>query len=193
MSNPQYAPNPKKQTVYTNLQNKKLANVTADDIQKLTDPTFIQSTNQDALITYNTINQAAMRDGNIMPDKGGIETQIQTDNTLYLTFRPPKGEVWKIMGIAIHNTATPTGSNTYNTFLSDPGTAALSDVPSAVNDVYYSSVASSSTNLLTETIFEEVFQPFYITNSMFLRLGSTMANVGAGGTVKFHVAYMNTR
>jgi len=26
-----------------------------------------------------------------------------------------------------------------------------------------------------------------------LRLGSTMANVGVGGTVKFHVAYMNTR
>jgi len=193
MSNPSYAPNPKNQPVYNNLQNKKLSDVTAKDIQQLTDPTFIQANNQDDLITYNTINRAAMRDGNIMPDKGGIETQTQTDNTLYVTFRPPKGEVWKIMGIAVHNTATPSGSNTYNTFLSDPVTAALSDVPSAVNDVYYSSVSSSSTNLLTETMFEEVFQPFFITNTMFLRIGSTMANVGAGGTVKFHVAYMNTR
>lgn len=188
-----YAPDPQKEQVYTNLQNVTLSSVTANDIQKLTDPTFIQATNQDALITYNLINKAAMRDGNIMPDKGGIETQIQTDNTLYVTVRPPKGEVWKIMGIAVHNTATPTGSNTYNTFLSDPITAALADVPSAANDVYYSSVSSSSTNLLTETMFEEVFQPFFITNSMFIRIGSTMANVGAGGTVKFHVAYMNTR
>ena len=48
MSNPSYAPNPKKQPVYNNLQNKTLASVEAADIQKLTDPTFIQSSNQDA-------------------------------------------------------------------------------------------------------------------------------------------------
>ena len=191
MSN--YAPDANFEKVYDNLQNKTLANVTADDIQKLTDPTFIQPTNQDALLTYNIINQATMRDGGIMPNTGGIETQIQTDNTVYTTFRPPNGQVWKVMGLAAHNTASPTGSNVYNTFLSDSVTAAISDVPSAVNDVYYSSVSSSSTNLLTESLFEEVFQPFFITNSMFLRIGSTMANVGAGGTVKFHMAFMRVR
>ena len=191
MSN--YAPDANFEKVYDNLQNKTLANVTADDIQKLTDPTFIQATNQDALLTYNIINQATMRDGGIMPNTGGIETQIQTDNTVYTTFRPPNGQVWKVMGLAAHNTASPTGSNVYNTFLSDSVTAAISDVPSAVNDVYYSSVSSSSTNLLTESLFEEVFQPFFITNSMFLRIGSTMANVGAGGTVKFHMAFMRVR
>jgi len=191
MSN--YAPDPLKEQVYTNLQNKTLSAVTADDIQKLTDPTFLQATNQDALITYNTINQAAMRDGNIMPDKGGIQTQTQTDNTLYITFRPSKGEVWKVMGISAINTATPSGTNVYNTFLSDETTAAISDVPTAEYDVWYSSVSSSSTNLLTESLFEEVFQPFFITNSMFIRIGSTMANVGAGGTVKFHLAYMRIR
>jgi hypothetical protein len=179
--------------IYEQLNTKTLSNVSAEEIMNITDKTHIQFQNEYDLERYNLINKATYRDGNIMPDKGGIESQIQTDNTLYVTFRPPKGEVWKIMGIAVHNTATPTGSNTYNTFLSDPVTAALSDVPSAVNDVYYSSVSSSSTNLLTETMFEEVFQPFYITNTMFLRLGSTMSNVGAGGTVKFHVAYMNTR
>jgi len=191
MSN--YAPNPIKEKVYDNLQNKTLANVEASDIQTLTDPTFIQATNQDALLTYNIINRAAMRDGGIMPNTGGIETQIQTDNTVYTTFRPPNGQVWKVMGLAAHNTASPTGTNVYNTFLSDAVTAAISDVPSAVYDVYYSSVSSSSTNLLTESLFEEVFQPFFITNSMFLRIGSTMANVGAGGTVKFHMAFMRVR
>lgn len=191
MSN--YAPNPKKQSIYEGLAQKKLNDVTAAEIELYTNPTFIQAENQDALFTYNLINQAAMRDGSIMPDKGGIETQIQTNDSAYVSFRPPEGEVWKIMGISVHNTATPTGSNTYNTFLSDPTSAALSDVPSAVNDVYYSSVSSSSTNLLTETMFEEVFQPFFITNTMFLRIGSTMGNVGVGGTVKFHVAFMRIR
>jgi len=191
MSN--YAPDPMKEKVYDNLQNKTLADVTASDIQSLTDPTFIQATNQDALLTYNIINQAAMRDGGIMPNSGGIETQTQTDNTLYVSFRPPNGQVWKVMGMSAHNTASPTGTNVYNTFLSDPVTAAIADVPSAVDDVYYSSVSSSSTNLLTESLFEEVFQPFFITNSMFIRIGSTMANVGAGGTVKFHLAYMRVR
>jgi len=192
MSNPNYAPNPKKQTVYTNLQNKTLSNVTADDIQKLTDPTFIQSTNQDALITYNTINQAAMRDGNIMPDKGGIITQTQTDGTVAIEFRPPKGEVWKIMGMSIYNTETPTGTNSYYWYLSTPELA-IADLPSGLREVFYSSFSSSSTLLGAETIFEEVFQPFFITNSMYIRMYSNMANVGAGGNVDFRCAYMNIR
>ncbi len=193
MSNPNYAPNPKNQQIYRNLQNKKLSDVTAKDLQQLTDPTFIQATNQDALLTYNIINQATMRDGGIMPNTGGIETKIQTDNTVYTTFRPPNGQVWKVMGLAAHNTATPTGSNVYNTFLSDSVTAAISDVPSAVYDVYYSSVSSSSTNLLTESLFEEVFNRFLLLILCFYVIGSSMANVGAGGTVKFHMAFMRVR
>jgi len=191
MSN--YAPNPIKEKVYDNLQNKTLGDVTADDIQKLTDPTFIQATNQDALLTYNIINKAAMRDGNIMPNTGGIETKTQTDNTVYVTFRPPSGQVWKVMGISLQNTVGVTGANVYNTFLSDPVTAAISDLPTNTYDVWYSSLSSSSTNLLTENLFEEVFQPFYITNSMFLRIGSTMVNVSGGNEVKFHLAYMRVR
>jgi len=193
MSNPQYAPNPKKQAVYNNLQNKKLGDVTAKDIQQLTDPTFIQATNQDALITYNMLNKAAMRDGNIMPNTGGIETITQTSGSVYATFRPPLGEVWKVMGISAYNTVAPTGTNVYNTFLSDATTAAISDEPSGEYDNWYSSVSSSSTHLLTESLFEEVFQPFFITNSMFLRIGSTMVNIGTGGNVKFHMAYMRIR
>ena len=67
-----YAPNEKKQQIYVNLQNKTLANVGAEDIEKLTDPTFLQATNQDALITYNTINKATMRDGSPMPQTSVI-------------------------------------------------------------------------------------------------------------------------
>jgi len=191
MSN--YAPNPRFEKVYDNLQNKTLANVTADDIEKLTDPTFIQATKQDALITYNIVNKAAMRDGNVMPNTGAIETKIQTDNTEFVTFRPPNGEVWKVMGISLQNTVGVTGANVYNTFLSDPTTAAISDLPTNTYDVWYSSLSSTSVNLLTENLFEEVFQPFLITNTMFLRIGSTMANVSAGNTVKFHLAYMRVR
>ena len=190
MSN--YAPDPKKEQVYVNLQNKTLANVTAEDIQRLTNPTFIQATNQDALITYNTVNKAAMRDGQIMPDSGGILTQTQTDGTVAIRFRPPVGEVWKVMGISIYNTATPTGSNSYYWYLSDPSTD-LADLPSGLREVFYSSFSSSSSLLGAETIFEEVFQPFYITNQMYIRMYSNMSNVGAGGEVDFRLAYMRVR
>ena len=192
MSNPQYAPNPKNQKVYRNLQNKKLSDVTAKDIQQLTDPTFIQATNQDALITYNMLNKAMMRDGGIMPDEGGIITQTQTSGSVAIQFRPPKGEVWKVMGISINNTETPTGTNAYYWFLSDDASN-LSDLPSTLREVFYSSFSSSSTTLAAETVFEEVFQPFYITNSMYIRMYSNMSNVGTGGNVDFRLAYMRVR
>jgi len=192
MSN--YAPNPEQEKVYDNLQNKTLGNVTADDIQKLTDPTFIQATNQDALITYNIVNKAAMRDGNIMPNTGGILTLTQTDGNIAVDIRPPNGQVYKIMGMSLRNSASPTGTNYYNTFLSTPESKASSDTPSQSNgDVFYSSVSSASTELLTETLFEEVFQPLFITNNMFMRIYSNFANVAASATVIYNVAYMRIR
>ena len=98
MSNPSYAPNPKKQPVYTNLQNKTLASVEAKDIQQLTDPTFIQATNQDALMTYNTINKAAMRDGSPMPETSVIVVASTSDSGVAVTLkRPNQGEVWMIL------------------------------------------------------------------------------------------------
>lgn len=95
MSN--YAPDPRTEKVYDNLQNKTLGNVTAEDIQKLTNPTFIQATNQDALLTYNTINQAAMRDGRPMPDKMEIKVTTATDDGVAVpVFTPEKGEIYEI-------------------------------------------------------------------------------------------------
>jgi hypothetical protein len=96
MSN--YAPNPEQEKVYDNLQNKTLGNVTAADIQKLTDPTFIQATNQDALITYNIVNKAAMRDGQPMPNTQKIVQSTYTDTGSNDFFVPNDGEVWKIVG-----------------------------------------------------------------------------------------------
>ena len=98
MSNPSYAPNPKKQAVYTNLQNKTLSSVEAKDIQQLTDPTFIQATNQDALMTYNMINQATFRNsGTLIPDKWKlVVTQLNDSGVAEAVFTPLKGETWLI-------------------------------------------------------------------------------------------------
>ena len=83
--------------MYTNLQNKTLADVTSTDIQRLTDPTFIQATNQDALITYNMVNQAMMRnDSGVLPNKGKI-VQTSGDNDR-LQFQPESAECWRFAG-----------------------------------------------------------------------------------------------
>tara|TARA_R110002074_G_scaffold388737_2_gene571621 strand:- start:151 stop:663 length:513 start_codon:yes stop_codon:yes gene_type:complete len=115
MSN--YAPDPRTEKVYDNLQNKTLADVTAEDIQKLTDPTFIQATNQDALLTYNTINQAAMRDGGFIPGTSQIVKLDMTDNVDYTLFTPSKGEVWALMGADASSFGT--GQNAATLKLSD--------------------------------------------------------------------------
>ena len=120
MSN--YAPNPSFEKVYDNLQNKTLANVSAEDIQKLTDPTFIQATNQDALLTYNTINQAAMRNGGPMPNTIKIISTTVTDNTLTTGFTVNKGEVYQLMTIGA-TVDSPSGANTYEFFMTGTNTA----------------------------------------------------------------------
>jgi hypothetical protein len=103
MSNPNYAPNPKNQQVYRNLQNKKLSDVTAKDIQQLTDPTFIQATNQDALITYNMLNLATMRNGLPIP-KTSFNTQVEItasgEPNGKDVFNPNQGEVWSLQGMS---------------------------------------------------------------------------------------------
>jgi len=99
MSNPQYAPNPKNQKVYRNLQNKKLSDVTAKDIQQLTDPTFIQATNQDALITYNMLNEAMMRDGLPIPNQGKIiATEFTGATQTKIVASANNGEVYQVIG-----------------------------------------------------------------------------------------------
>jgi len=192
MSN--YAPNPEAQDIYKGLAQQKLSDVTGSQIQNLTDPVFIQAENQDRLITMNIINQAAMRDGNVMPNTGGIISLSQSTGNVAVEIRPPEGEVYKIMGLSLRNSATPTGTNYYNTFLSTPATALANDTPSQSNgDVSYSSIGSSSTELLTESLFEEVFQPLIITSELFIRCYSNMAETAGGATVEWKAAFMRIR
>ena len=104
MSN--YAPDPANEEIYNNLQNKTLSSVSAEDIQKLTDPTFLQSTNQDAIITYNIVNEAAMRDGQPMPGTSIIIRAQCTDSGVAVEVKAPQpGEVWVIQSAS----ATITG------------------------------------------------------------------------------------
>lgn len=135
MSN--YAPDPMKEQVYTNLQNFKLGNVGANDIQKLTDPTFLQATNQDALLTYNIINQSAMRDGSPMPEKMQVTaTSTSESGTAVEVLTPQKGEVWEIYtGQAV--VTSPSGSVIHEFTITDNNN-------SRTILVYYQSSSSSS-------------------------------------------------
>jgi len=179
--------------IYTQLNTKKLSTVTAEEIMNITDPTHIEFENQYDLERYNLINKALMRDGNVMPNTGGIESYTQSDANVAVNIIPPNGEVWKIMGIGITNSLAPTGTNAYYTFLSDPTQTALNVTPAASRDVFYSSFSSASTTLATETVFEEVFQPLLITSQMYLRMYSNMSAVQAGATVAYKVAFMRIR
>ena len=99
-----YAPDPKKERIYSDLATIPLSEVTAEQIQTLTNPVTLSASNQDALITMNTVNKAAMRDGRAMP-----ATMIITTNTVAyndndnateyeIVLTPKKGEVWQLMG-----------------------------------------------------------------------------------------------
>ena len=191
MSN--YAPDPKKERIYSDLATIPLSEVTAEQIETLTDPVTLSASNQDALITMDIVNKAAMREGTPMPNTGEIKSYVQSDANVAINIAPPKGEVWKIQGISIQNEPNVTGTNAYYSWLSDPTQTAASDTPSGTREVFYSSFTSASNLLGTETIFEEVFQPFIVTSEMYVRMYSNMAAVAAGGTVTYKVGYLRLR
>jgi len=189
MSN--YAPDPANEEIYNNLQNKTLSNVEANDIQKLTNPTFLQSTNQDDLITYNIVNQAAGRTGQIMPNKGSIIKYVQTSNDEQAVVRPPLGEVWEIMGISTNCSEAPTGSQSYYFYYSTDATIASNPVPGANNDMWISSINSASTNLAWETLSED-FTPRTViaTHEIFPRLYNSFGTMPVGAVCNWIVAYV---
>ena len=99
MSN--YAPNPNNQDIYNQLATIPLSEVTAEQIETLTNPVTLSSNNQDSLLTMNTVNKAAMRDGSPMPGTGKIINITATDaGNNYDLLVPAKGEVWQIIGIS---------------------------------------------------------------------------------------------
>ena len=166
----EYAPDPNKQQVYENLQNKTLSNVSASDIQRLTDPTFIQATNQDALLTYNTVNQAAMRDGNPMPATSTIKLAQATDSGVAVdVFQPAKGEVWALQaGLAsvsggsgdITHALSWTDTTNSRSFIwysmtNSGSTPILSNDTNWINDKYFDEnikLSYSATGTLTQSV-----------------------------------------
>ena len=109
MSN--YAPDPKKERIYSDLATIPLSQVTSTQISTLTDPVTLSASNQDALITMNIVNKAAMRDGQPMPETQKLVQATYTDNGSNDFFVPSKGEVWILVG---GDTVTSGGTGTIN-------------------------------------------------------------------------------
>ena len=175
MSN--YAPDPRAEKVYDNLQNKTLADVTAEDIQKLTNPTFIQATNQDALLTYNTINKAAMRDGSPIPSTAKFVSVTVTDTDKETLFQPKIGELWMLQGIGAV-VSGGSGTRTFAAYLYD-GTTELN----------WLSVSTSGGNLTFTGEGEYPDVPLYFDHNMFVRVQST----GSFTTIKYNMAVIRVR
>tara|TARA_R110000787_G_scaffold106510_1_gene214181 strand:- start:857 stop:1405 length:549 start_codon:yes stop_codon:yes gene_type:complete len=96
-----YAPDPKKERIYSDLATIPLSEVTAEQIETLTNPVTLSASNQDALITMGIVNKAAMRDGSSMPATGRIINITASDaGANYDILVPAKGEVWQIIGIS---------------------------------------------------------------------------------------------
>ena len=105
MSN--YAPDPKKERIYSDLATIPLSEVTSLQINTLTNPVTLSASNQDALITMNTVNASAFRsDAGVMPNKGKvIQTTGDSDR---IQFQPELGEAWRFAGGDILEQATGT-------------------------------------------------------------------------------------
>lgn len=93
--------------IYTQLNTKKLSDVTAEQIMNITDPTHIEFENEFNLERYNLINNALYRlDSGPLPNKGKV-VQTSGDNDR-IQFQPAPGEVWKLNGGDILETGTAT-------------------------------------------------------------------------------------
>ena len=185
-----YAPNPNNQDIYNQLATISLNDVTAEQIDNLTNPVKLSSVNQDALITMDIVNRASKRTGVPMPNQGTIIQYTQTSDSTQAVIRPPPGEVWEIMNVSVANVPSVTGSNTYYSFFSSDATVASNPIPGATNDSWISSINNAGNVIAAESLFEEKFTPLYVTNTMFLRLYSTMDNVGTSAVVYWNVAYV---
>lgn len=181
MSSHNYAPDPNFEKVYTNLQNKTLGNVTAEDIQKLTDPTFIQATNQDALITYNLINQAAMRNGLPMPDSGILKNITVTENSTLTIFKPLVGEVFQLIGASATTTG---GAARFKLGLLSGETVEL-----GAQFIEISDVSPSSTSQQFD--FTGNTGPLYLDNKVYL--ACNFSSMTAGETASCRVAVIRVR
>lgn len=186
-----YAPNPNNQDIYNQLATISLNDLTAEQIDNLTNPVKLSSVNQDALITMDIVNKAAKRTGQVMPNKGSIIKYVQTSNDEQAVVRPPSGEVWEIMGISTNCSEAPTGSQSYYFYYSTDATIASNPVPGANNDMFVSSINSASTNLAWEVLSED-FTPrtLIATHDVFPRLYNSFGTMPVGAVCNWIVAYV---
>ena len=186
-----YSPDPRKQAIYTNLQNFKLSNVSAKNIQQLTDPTFIQSTNQDALITYNLVNKAAMRDGGPMPGTSQVVNTGNLDDTqTVVVFRPAVGEVWQLMAMSLD----PNGSNAAHRgigYLVDFSSLSSPSTPTNLSGANFVEIFDASLSTAAESLTYDT--PLYLDHNTYFALSVVTLDTAAGDTLALKIAMIRVR
>jgi len=194
-----FADRPEESSIYQDLKTVTLQDLTPDQFDALKARMFAEGVNglEDEyrrLLLLGLASDKISTSGPI-PDAGKIQIYTQSSDAESALVRPPKGEVWKIQGISTRAVSAPTGSSTYYTFLSSQDQLDTSPaIPTVVNmDLYYSVLTSASQYLPTESIFEEVFQPFLIDHGMFVRLWCDFDGIAAGTDVKWIVGYQRIR
>jgi len=189
MSN--YAPNPTKEKVYDNLQNKTLGNVSAADIQTLTDPTFIQATNQDALLTYSIINQAAMRNGLPMPSTSKVvSTGNLADTGTVSVFRPEVGEVWQLMAMSLD----PNGSNAAHRgigYLVEFDSLSNPADPTNLSGARFVEIFDSTLSTSAESLTYDT--PLYLDRNTYFAFSVITLDTAAGDTLALKIACIRVR
>jgi len=187
----EYAPDPKKQQVYVNLQNKTLSDVTAEDIDRLTAPTFIQATNQDALLTYNSVNKAAMRDGGPMPGTSQVvRTGFKDDTGTFVVFRPAVGEVWQLMAMSLD----PNGTNAAHRgigYLVDFSSLANPLDPTSLSNASFVEIFDVTLSTSAESLTYDT--PLYLDNNTYFALSIVTLDTAAGDTLDFKIAMIRCR
>jgi len=179
MSN--YAPNPNNQDIYNQLATIPLSEVTAEQIEKLTGPVTLSSNNQDSLLTMNTVNQAAMRDGMAMPDTGIIVKVTSTDNATLTVLKPNPGEVWQL------NAASATATGGAVRFKLGLITG---DVPDITSDfVEIADVSPTSTSI--QFSFVDLPGPLYVDSKTWMVINFSSIGVGEEGDCR--VAFVRVR
>jgi len=194
-----FADRPEESRVYQDLKTKVLQNLTSDEFDSLKASMFSEGVNglEDEYRRLLLLGLASDKISVSGPlaNSGQVATYTQSDDSTSPTVRPPIGEVWQVIAIAVSNSASPSGLSSYQIYLSDADMLAASpSKPSAGNDLYYSQTSSGSTNIPFESLIEDHnAQPFLLTNEMFMRPYNDFDGMATGATCNWNIAYVRIR
>ena len=115
---PDAEPTPNKANIYEQFSHIKVEDFTTDKLAVVKSPLFLNSQSEDVLRRIKLIGETTntISTSGPFPNEGTIRKYIQTANNAgenFAGFRPPKNEVWEIMGISVHNTAALSGNQSY--------------------------------------------------------------------------------